>query len=75
MPYQEPRFAWKPHSCIMQAKLAVQDHETTDSGHLAASHTEVDTVQRPEPKKALDAGNRRKPKRSLFVCFVYWRLS
>lgn len=31
----------------------MQDHETTDSGHLAASHIEVDTVQRPEPKKQM----------------------
>lgn len=52
IPYQEPHFAWKPHSCIT-AKLAVQDHETTDSGHLAAGHTEVDTVETPEPKKQM----------------------
>lgn len=31
----------------------MQDHETTDSGHLAAGHIEVDTVETPEPKKQM----------------------
>lgn len=56
-------------------KLTLQDHEITDQGDLAAGHIKVDTVQRSEPKKVFDIGNRWKPKRSLFVCSVYQRLS
>lgn len=51
-------------------KLTLRDYEITVSGDLAAGHIKVDAVQRSEPRKAFDIGNRWKPKRPLFVCFV-----